>query len=213
VNSTGTLKLLTAARDNGVKKLVFSSSTAVYGESGKLPLTEDAPLQPRSPYAASKIASEYFCQVFSEIYDLSTISLRYFNVYGPRQDPNSQYAAAVPKFMEAFLKGNNPVIYGDGEQTRDFIYVKDVVKANIHFCESSYTGQYQIASGKSISINQLCDILQELFQTQTTPLYKDCRPGDIKHSVADTSKALEAGYKSETDFMTGLKETIDSLNL
>jgi UDP-glucose 4-epimerase len=213
VNVTGTLKLLSAACKNEVEKFVFSSSSAIYGDSKVLPLSEKVPPNPKSPYAASKVAGELYCHIFNEVYGLSTVSLRYFNVYGPRQDPNSQYAAAIPKFMNAFVKGGIPIIYGDGEQTRDFVYVKDVVKANIHFCQSNETGEFQIGSGKSIRINQLFEIMKTLFNSDSKPVYQEPRPGDIKHSSADISKAINAGFRPDTDFVEGLSATVDSMKI
>jgi UDP-glucose 4-epimerase len=212
VNVTGTLKLLSAAYKNQVKNFVYSSSAAVYGESRKLPLTEKSSLNPKSPYAASKIAGELYCKVYAEIYGMPTASLRYMNVYGPRQNPKSQYAAAIPKFIEALIHQERPVIYGDGEQTRDFIYVKDVVKANIHFCESEETGEFLIGSGNTITINKLLSILNELLQINCEPAYEDIRSGDIRYSSADIAKSLKAGYEPETDIFTGLQATINSMN-
>ena len=210
VNVTGTLKVLLAARDAEVQKVIFASSSAVYGDNEELLIHENAPLKPTSPYSVSKIAGEMYCQNFTDIYGLSTISLRYFNVFGPRQDPNSQYAAVIPKFIEALHNDEQPIIYGDGEQTRDFIYVKDVVRANILAAESDVTGVFNVASGKSITINQLMQIIVQVMGKDLNPLYAESRPGDIKHSSADITQAKSFGFSNPSKFNEGLMETIDS---
>jgi UDP-glucose 4-epimerase len=209
VNVTGTLKILLAARDAEVQKVIFASSSAVYGDNIDLPIHENAGLKPTSPYAVSKIAGELYCQNFTDIYGLPTISLRYFNVFGPRQDPNSQYAAVIPKFIDAILHDSPPVIYGDGEQTRDFIYVKDVVGANILGAESDVTGVFNIASGRSITINQLFKIMAKIMEKDLNPLYAESRPGDIKHSLADINQAKSFGFRFHSNFNTGLRETVN----
>jgi len=209
VNITGTLRVLEAAKNVGIKKAVFSSSSAVYGVVKTLPANEKHPINPSSPYAVSKAAGELYCNVFSEIYGLPTISLRYFNVFGPKQDPESQYAAVIPNFIEKMLKGERPVIYGDGEQTRDFISVKHVVDANILAAESIKMGTFNIGLGKSTSINQLFRIIKETLGRDIEPVYEEERAGDIKHSVADVSKAKSFGFSPENDFESDLKETIE----
>jgi len=209
VNITGTLRVLEAAKNVGIKKAVFSSSSAVYGVVKTLPANEKHPINPSSPYAVSKAAGELYCNVFSEIYGLPTISLRYFNVFGPKQDPESQYAAVIPNFIEKMLKGERPVIYGDGEQTRDFISVKHVVDANILAAESIEMGTFNIGLGKSTSINQLFRIIKETLGRDIEPVYEEERAGDIKHSVADVSKAKSFGFSPENDFESDLKETIE----
>lgn len=209
VNITGTLRVLEAAKNVGIKKAVFSSSSAVYGVVKTLPANEKHPINPSSPYAVSKAAGELYCNVFSEIYGLPTISLRYFNVFGPKQDPESQYAAVIPNFIEKMLKGERPVIYGDGEQTRDFISVKHVVDANILAAESIEMGTFNIGLGKSITINQLFRIIKETLGRDIEPVYEEERAGDIKHSVADVSKAKSFGFSPENDFESDLKETIE----
>ncbi|MEN4017611.1 MAG: SDR family oxidoreductase [Methanobacterium sp.] len=209
VNITGTLRVLEAAKNVGIKKVVFSSSSAVYGETESLPISEDTPLNPLSPYAVSKAAGELYCNVFSEIYDLPTVALRYFNVFGPRQDPDSQYAAVIPNFIEKMIKNERPVIYGDGEQTRDFISVKQVVEANILAAESKETGVFNIGLGKSTSVNQLFEMIKEILEKDIEPVYEKERAGDIKHSVADISKAKSFGFDPDDDFKDDLKETID----
>jgi UDP-glucose 4-epimerase len=209
VNVTGTLRVLLAARDTNVKKVVFASSSAVYGDNTDFPLLEDAPVKSISPYALSKATGEMYCQLFTDIYDLSTVSLRYFNVFGPRQDPNSQYAAVIPHFIDAILKDKNPVIFGDGEQSRDFIYVKQVVKANLLACQSKVTGSFNIANGKSTSINELVKIINEVTSKHIDPLHHKSRPGDIKHSLADTTKAKSFGFNPPEKFIDDLKETVE----
>ncbi|HTX60923.1 MAG TPA: SDR family oxidoreductase [Methanobacterium sp.] len=208
VNVNGTLKVLIAARDSDVKKVVFASSAAVYGDSRQLPIIEDIPLQPQSPYAVNKATGELYCNVFTENYGLSTVSLRYFNVFGPRQDPNSAYAAVIPNFIQSILKGEKPVIYGDGEQSRDFISVKQVVKANIKACMSSKVGVYNVALGRSTTINQLLEMINQCMGTQVEPVYMDPRPGDVKHSLADISRARTFGFNPEDDFIDDLAETV-----
>ena len=189
VNITGTLKVLEAAKKCEVKKLILSSSSAVYGETETVPISEKNPINPLSPYAVTKATGELYCRVYSEIYELSTIALRYFNVFGPKQDPNSQYAAVIPIFIDKLLKNESPIIYGDGEQTRDFVSVKQVVEANIFAAESNETGSYNIGLGKSTSINQLFEMIKKIMGKDIKPIYENERAGEIKHSVADISKA------------------------
>ena len=208
VNITGTLKVLEAARSCDVKKLIFSSSSAIYGETEILPISEKNPLNPLSPYAVSKATGELYCNVYSEIYNLPNISLRYFNVFGPRQDPKSQYAAVIPIFIDNLLKNKSPVIYGDGEQTRDFVSVKQVVDANILAAQSKETGSYNIGLGKSTTINQLFEIIKESLGKNIEPVYREERAGEIKHSVADISKAKSIGYSPKKDFKDELVETV-----
>ena len=162
VNRTGTLNILLAARDSGIKKVVFASSAAVYGDSPALPKREDMPPAPLSPYAITKITGEYYCSVFSSLYGLPTLCLRYFNVFGDRQDPHSEYAAVIPKFIIRMLNNESPVIFGDGQQTRDFVFIDDVVRANILGMESSIEGIFNIAGGEQISLNLLVGLLRDL---------------------------------------------------
>ena len=208
VNVDGTLKVLIAARDSSIKKLVFASSAAVYGDNNTLPISEEAPLNPLSPYAVNKITGEMYCQVFTEAYGFPTVSLRYFNIFGPRQDPNSQYAAVIPNFINAILNNKRPVIYGDGEQSRDFIYVKHVAEANIKACESNVTGVFNAAMGKSTTINQLVKIINEVIGKNIMPIYSEPRPGDVKHSMADISEASLFGFHPHNDFKSELRDTI-----
>jgi len=209
VNVNGTLNVLIAARDCGVKKVIYASSCAVYGDNPNLPLKEDMLPMPLSPYAVTKLAGEYYCQVFTEVYGLPTISLRYFNVYGPRQDANSDYAAVIPKFIKRVLEDKPPIIYGDGKQTRDFIFVKDVVKANIMAAKSNATGVFNIASGKQVSINELANLIIEIMGKDFEPIHQRPRPGDIRHSIADISKAKEKlNFQPEYSLKEGLEKTV-----
>lgn len=208
VNITGTLKVLEASRKCDVKKLIFSSSSAVYGETKILPISEKHPINPMSPYAVTKATGELYCNIYSEIYGLPTISLRYFNVFGPKQDPKSQYAAVIPIFIDKILKDERPVIYGDGKQTRDFVSVNQVVKANILAAESDKTGTYNIGLGKSTNINHLFEIIKEQMGTDITPVYEKERAGEIKHSFADISKAEMIGYTPLNDFTDELTKTV-----
>ena len=208
VNGTGTLNVLLAAKDNGVKKVIYASSSSVYGDTPTLPKKEDMSAKPQSPYAVAKLAGEYYCQVFRQVYQLPTVCLRYFNVHGPRQDPESQYAAVIPSFLKRVLQGNPPIIFGDGEQTRDFSFVTDAVEANILAAESDAAGIFNIGSGEAISINDLARLIVRLVGNEVEPVYQPPRPGDIRHSLADISRAREFGYKPKHGLEEGLKETI-----
>jgi UDP-glucose 4-epimerase len=208
-NITGTLKVLTAALDNDIKKVVFASSSSVYGDTPSLPKVETMPINPKSPYAVTKATGEHYCNIFEEIYGLQTISLRYFNVFGPRQDPKSQYAAVIPKFITSIIKKEAPTVYGDGTQSRDFTFVKNVVNANIKACQSKETGIFNIACGQRIILNDLISMINELLGKDIEPKYVDPRPGDIKHSLADITKAKLFGYKPQNEFMKELKKTVE----
>ena len=208
VNVTGTLRVLDASREVDVKKLVFASSSAVYGDNIQLPVSEDINVNPLSPYAVSKVAGELYCSVYTQIYGLPTTSLRYFNVFGPRQDPNSHYAAVIPKFIESLLKNRPPIIYGDGMQTRDFIHIKHVVDANLEACQSRVSGNFNIAGGESISINQLYGMIRDIIGSDLEPQYSDPRSGEIKHSWADISRAKEIGFNPDINLINELEETI-----
>ena len=209
VNVTGTLNVLMAARDCGAKKVVYASSSSVYGDTPTLPKIEDMIPNPQSPYAVSKLAGEYYCRVFTLVYSLPTICLRYFNVFGPRQNPDSDYAAVVPRFITAVLSGRPPVIYGDGKQTRDFTFVRDVVKANILAVEGDSTGVYNIGSGQRTDIAGLAHVITELIgKGDIKPVHEDERTGDIRHSLADISKAESFGYSPVFNLSEGLKLTI-----
>jgi UDP-glucose 4-epimerase len=208
VNATGTLNVLLAARDNRVNKVIYSSSSSVYGDTPVLPKEENMVTDPQSPYAVAKLAGEYYCRVFQKVYGLSTVCLRYFNVFGPGQDPDSRYTAVIPGFIRNCFEGDSPTIFGDGEQTRDFTFVKDVVSANLLTAVSEASGVFNISRGDSITINRLAAYIIELTGCNVEPVYKEPRPGDIKHSLADISKASAFGYKPEHDLKTGLTETI-----
>ena len=208
VNVNGTLNVLVAAKESKVEKVVYASSCAVYGDSSELPIREGIKPDPKSPYAVSKLTGEQYCTTFSEVYGLKTVCLRYFNVYGPKQDPSSEYAAVIPRFITRVLANKPPIIYGDGTQTRDFIFVKDVVNANIVAAERG-TGVLNIASGRSISINELADKIIEMIGKKMEPVYEPPRPGDIKHSFAAIAQAgKELNYRPRFDLEQGLTETI-----
>lgn len=209
-NVDGTLNVLNAAKDHDIEKVVYASSSSVYGDTPTLPKVEDMKPNPKSPYAVSKLTGEYYCRVFSEVYDLKTACLRYFNVFGPRQDPKSQYAAVIPKFITSIMNDESPTIYGDGEQSRDFTFVKDVVKANILAMESKNEGIFNISRGDRITINQLVDMINDIIGKDVKAVNTDPRPGDIKHSLSDISLAKEKiGYEPDYDLDTALNETVD----
>jgi UDP-glucose 4-epimerase len=212
-NVTGTLRVLISARDCDVSKVIFASSSSVYGDTPVLPKVETMPLNPKSPYAVTKAVGELYCQNFTEIYDLPTVCLRYFNVFGPRQDPQSQYAAVIPKFITAMMKGESPVIFGDGEQSRDFTYVKNVVEANILAAESSATGVFNVACGRRTTLNELVEMISEILGVDSDPKYTDPRPGDVKHSLADITKIGEYGYYPSDDCKKDLKEVFSSYKI
>jgi UDP-glucose 4-epimerase len=207
-NATGTLNVLLAARDSGVKKVIYASSSSVYGDIPTLPKREDMAPNPQSPYAVTKLTGEYYCQVFQQVYGLSTVCLRYFNVYGPGQDPDSQYAAVIPKFIKRVSEGMPPIIFGDGEQTRDFTFIRDAVEANILFAESNASGVFNIGEGSNISINELAMLVSRLMDKDLEPVHHAPRAGDIRHSLADIAKAKACGYNPKYTLERGLKETI-----
>jgi UDP-glucose 4-epimerase len=210
VNITGTLNVLLAARDCGVRKVVFASSSAVYGDDPVLPKREDMIPLPLSPYAVSKLTGEYYCKVFSELYGLKTVSLRYFNVFGPRQDPNSDYAAVIPKFITRLHNNKAPIIFGDGKQTRDFIYVKDVVRANVLAMERPITGIFNIGNGQRINLNELAMILADLTNIRFPSIFEKVRPGDIQDSFADISRATKTlGFIPQYTLKAGLVDTVE----
>lgn len=213
-NATGTLKVLIAARDAGVKRVVYASSSSVYGDSPTLPKHEEMPTSPLSPYAVNKLTGEDYCKVFTRVYGLPTVSLRYFNVFGPRQDPKSQYAAAVPGIASRMLRGERPIIYGDGEQTRDFTYVKNVVNANLAACERTEPIglAMNVACGERISLLELVTFLNEVLGSGLEPEFAPARAGDVKHSLADISLAERTlAYRVEVGFKEGLARTVESL--
>ena len=209
VNITGTLNILLAARDNGVKKVIYASSSSVYGNTATLPQREDMPPDPLSPYALTKLAGEYYCNIFRQIYGLPTVSLRYFNVYGSRQDLKSQYATVIPAFIEMILQGLPLIIHGDGEQSRDLTFIDDVVRANILAAESDAEGTYNIGCGKSTTINQLAGSILNLMGKDLPPVHEKPRPGDPRHTLADVSKARGFGYEPEWNLEEGLRKSIE----
>ncbi|MBC8520993.1 MAG: SDR family oxidoreductase [Methanomicrobia archaeon] len=209
-NINGTLNVLVAAKDSSVKKVIYASSSSVYGDTPELPKREDMTANPKSPYAVTKLVGEYYCDVFNEVYGLNTISLRYFNVYGPRQDPYSDYAAVIPRFINMVSENKSPVIYGDGEQTRDFTFVKDVVRANIFAAKSDAKGVYNIANGNRISINELAEMIMKLMGKNLKPVHDAPREGDVKHSLGDISRAKkDLGYEPRYSLEEGLRGTIE----
>ncbi len=209
VNATFTLLL--AARDNNVKRFVYAASSSAYGDSPTMPKTETMPTNPKSPYAAAKLFGEYYCSVFSQVYGLDTVALRYFNVFGPYQDPTSQYAAAIPAFVTAILRNQSPTIYGDGEQSRDFTYIDNVVQANLLAARADKTnGQViNIACGQKITVNAIIDLINSLTGKSVKARYVPPRPGDVKHSLADIQKAKSLiGYEPVVQFQEGLEKAI-----
>jgi nucleoside-diphosphate-sugar epimerase len=213
VNADGTLNVLLAARHHGIRRVVYASSSSVYGDSATLPKREGEEGFPLSPYALTKQVNESFARLFHELYGLETIGLRYFNVYGPRQDPASQYAAAIPRFISRLLSGEPPIIYGSGEQSRDFTFVTDVVEANLCALDapaSALGAAYNIGRGDQITIVELIDTLQDLLRTDTTPVHDPPRPGDVMHSSADCSRAgAMLGFTAKRGLREGLELSIE----
>ncbi len=212
VNVVGTLNILQAANDEKVKRIVFASSSSVYGDNPELPKHEGMIPNPLSPYAVSKLAGEKYCGVFSRIYGLETVALRYFNVFGPRQDPNSIYSAVIPRFITAIMNNQSPLIYGDGEQSRDFTYISNVVHANYLAgtveCELGLFAN--CACHDRITLNELVAMINKILGKNVKPIYKDARQGDIKHSFAAIEKAKEKlGYQPLVRFEDGLQKTIE----
>jgi nucleoside-diphosphate-sugar epimerase len=210
-NVTGTLNVLLAARDAGVRRVVFASSSSVYGANPELPKREDMATLPIAPYAVAKQAAESYCRSFTQVFGLETVALRYFNVFGPRQDPLSQYSAVVPNFITAALDGAEPVIFGDGEQSRDFTYIDNVVEANI--CAMGAEGvagsTFNVAAGERTSLNRLIELVAEITGRPLEPRYEAPRPGDVRHSEADVSRAeRELGYRPIVSLEEGLSRTI-----
>jgi UDP-glucose 4-epimerase len=209
INVIGTLTVLEEAAAAGVRKLCLSTSAAVYGDNPDVPKRESMLPEPKSPYAITKLADEHYCGLFTRDRGLPTACLRYFNVFGPRQDPHSQYAAAVPIFISKALRHEPITIFGDGEQTRDFIYVKDVVAANAHFAMNAATGVYNVAYGDRITINDLARRIIRLTNSRSEIHYLAERSGDVKHSLAAVERLRDTGFVSTSDFDAGLAATID----
>jgi UDP-glucose 4-epimerase len=211
-NVNGTLQLLVACREAGVKRVVYASSSSLYGDSPTLPKHEGMMPNPLSPYGAQKLFGETYCQVFTRSYGLETVSLRYFNVFGPRQDATSQYSGVLALFIPAVLEGRRPTIYGDGEQSRDFTYVKNVVEANLLACKASgVAGQFfNVACGDRITVNSMLQQINKITGKDISPVYADARAGDIKHSQADIARAKERlSYEPRVSFEEGLRDTIE----
>lgn len=209
----GTFNLLVAARGTGVRRFIYAASSSAYGDQPTLPKVETMKPEPLSPYAAAKLVGEYYCQVFSKVYGLETISLRYFNVFGPRQNPSSQYSGVISRFIDAFMKDASPVIYGDGEQSRDFTYIANVVDANIKAMESTQgIGEVMnVANGERVSLLELLDVMKRVTgRTDVAADFQPERKGDVKHSQADNSRAKEwLGYEKLVGLEEGIRETID----
>ena len=212
VNITGTLNVLLAARDAGVRRVVYASSSSVYGETKELPKVEEIKPQPLSPYALSKLAGEHYIKIFNHVYGFEAVSLRYFNIFGPRQDPESQYAAVIPRFITALQTGKQPVIYGDGMQSRDFTYVENVVEANLLASEAENVagGVFNIACGGRFTLLELLSKLKEIIGSDIDPIHEPARAGDVRDSQAGIRAASEAlGYGVKVDFEEGLRRTVE----
>ena len=212
-NCTGTTEMLLAARDADVERVVVASSSSVYGSGGELPKHEEQPINPESPYALTKYFTEELAMEFSEFYGLDTVALRYFNVFGPRQDPSSDYAAVIPKFIRMMLDGEQPTIHGDGGQSRDFTYIENVLQANVKAATSDVGGEvYNVACGGQVTINELVDTLNDVLGTDLEGVHTDPRAGDVRHSHADISKAREEiGYEPVVEFREGLERTVEAI--
>ena len=208
INVHGLLNVLEEAAAAGVKKLCFSTSAAIYGDNPVVPKLETMIPEPKSPYAITKLDGEYYCNMFTREGKLQTACLRYFNVFGPRQDPKSAYAAAIPIFTAKAVANEDITIYGDGEQTRDFIYVKDIVEANVFMAMNDFTGVYNIAYGKKITINDLVKEIVKVTNSKSKVVHLDERPGDVKHSMAGVEKLASTGFKPKHTFAEGMEKTI-----
>ena len=212
VNEGGTLNILFAAREEKVKRVMYASSSSIYGDTPTLPKHEEMISHPLSPYALQKYIGEQYCRLFYELYGLETVSLRYFNIFGPRQDPNSVYSAVIPKFIDAFLQGSPPTIFGDGEQSRDFTYIENVVQANLLAMSAGHLhGEaINIACGERTSLNQLVNALRKILGSKMSPIYEEPRKGDVRHSLADIRKGKEIlNYKPKVGLELGLKKTVE----
>jgi UDP-glucose 4-epimerase len=212
VNVEGTLNVLIAARDAGAKRMIYASSSSVYGDTPTLPKQEEMAPNPLSPYALQKYIGEQYCRLFFQLYGLETISLRYFNIFGPKQDPASIYSAVIPRFIDALLKRDRPIVFGDGEQSRDFTYIDNVVEANLLALSRDHVrGEVvNVACGKQISLNQLLRILKEILGSTISPLHQEPRKGDVRHSLADIRKGKEIlNYVPKVDIEVGLRRTLE----
>ena len=214
ININGTHNVLLAARDNGVRRVVYASSSSVYGDTPTLPKREDMPTAPMSPYALQKLTGELLCGIFSRIYGLETVALRYFNVFGPRQDPASEYAAVIPRFLTALLEQRRPIVFGDGEQTRDFTYVENVVQANLLAAATpeAVGAAINIGCGERVSLNRVLQLAGALLGIEVEAEYRDPRPGDVRDSLADITRARRLlGYTPTVSFSDGLAYTLEAL--
>jgi UDP-glucose 4-epimerase len=212
VNAGGTLNILFAAREEKVKRVIYASSSSIYGDTPTLPKKEEMPPTPLSPYALQKYIGEQYCRLFYELYGLETVSLRYFNIFGPRQDPNSVYSAVIPKFIDALLQSCPPTIFGDGEQSRDFTYIENVVQANLlaMSAEHLHGEAINIACAERTSLNQLVNLLRKILGSRVTPVYEEPRKGDVKHSLADIRKGKEIlNYEPKVSVAVGLQKTVE----
>jgi UDP-glucose 4-epimerase len=215
VNIQGTLNILEAAKEFAIKRVVYASSSSIYGDNESLPKREDMPVLPQSPYALSKYAGERYCQIFYRLYGLETVCLRYFNVFGANQDPNSQYSAVIPKFITMMTEGKRPLIYGDGSQSRDFTHAANVVAANLMACTTKdIAGEvFNIACSERHTLLQLVYLLNKIMGTSIVPIFEDQRPGDVKHSLADISRAKEKmGFQVNTRFKEGLMALVSEMH-
>lgn len=212
-NVAGTVSILQQAKEAGVKRVIIASSAAVYGNPGRLPLVENSPAEPLSPYAISKFSCEYYARCYARLYGLETVVLRYFNVFGPNQDPGSDYSGVITRFISRMVQGEPPVIFGDGNQTRDFVYVDNVVQANLLALKSGRVGRGEvinIGSGGSVTVNRLAEEINAILGTTLPAVYAEPRAGEVRHSRADITRAKELlGYRVTVDFKTGLARVID----
>ena len=212
VNGGGTLNILFAAREEKAKRVIYASSSSIYGDTPTLPKHEEMISHPLSPYALQKHVREQYCRLFYELYGLETVSLRYFNIFGPRQDPNSVYSAVIPKFIDAFLQGSPPIIFGDGKQSRDFTYIENVVHANLLAMSAGHLHgeMINIACGERTSLNQLVNALRKILGSKVSPVYEEPRKGDVRHSLADIRKGKEIlNYEPKVGLELGLKKTVE----
>lgn len=212
VCATGTLQVLIGAREAGVRRVVYAASSSAYGNAPQLPKHEGQLPEPVSPYAVAKLAGENYCAAFTEIYGLETVRLRYFNVFGPGQDPSSSYSAVIPLFVTAMLAGRRPTVYGDGTQSRDFTFIDDVVSANLLAAEApGAAGKvFNVASGRAVSLLEIIALLNRFLETDVEPVFESPRPGDVMHSLADLSRAkADLGYVAQVDFEEGLRRSIE----